>query len=108
MEPWLAWLAPATCIIAALMVAANAGTRITGYGFIVFSASSAAWVAYGVLRDETSLIVQNAVLLAINLVGIWRWLGLRLRYERGAWRAALRARRRGPAPKARAPLRRAR
>jgi hypothetical protein len=95
---WLDGAAAATCIVAALMVAANAGTRITGYGFVVFSVSSVLWVGYGVLQHERGLLVQNAVLLAVNLVGIWRWLGLRRRYERGAWRAVLRSRaRRQPA-----------
>jgi len=28
--------------------------------------------------------VQNAILLVINILGIWRWLGLRRRYEKGA------------------------
>jgi hypothetical protein len=96
---WLDWVAAVTCILAALMVAANAGTRLTGYGFVVFTVSSVLWVAYGVLQHERGLIVQNAVLLVVNLVGIWRWLGLRRRYERGAWRAVLRSRGRQGTPR---------
>lgn len=84
MEDIFNWVAPVATTIAAIMVAANAGTRITGYGFIVFSIGSIAWMGIGWLTDQTNLLVQNAILLGINALGIWRWLGLRRRYEKGA------------------------
>jgi hypothetical protein len=88
------WIAPVTGIVAAVMVAANVSSRFTGYGFIVFTVSSVAWVALGVLESMTSVIVQNAVLFVINLLGIYRWLFVRSRYEAGAAAAAARASRR--------------
>jgi hypothetical protein len=84
MEEMFNWLAPIATTIAAVMVAANAGTKVTGYGFIAFSIGSIAWMAIGWYTDQTNLLVQNAILLAINILGIWRWLGLRRRYEKGA------------------------
>lgn len=78
------WLAPIATTIAAIMVAANAGTRITGYGFVVFCIGSIAWTAVGYFNDQPNLIWQNLILLLINVIGIWRWLGLRARYEKGA------------------------
>lgn len=88
MEQVANWVAPIATTIAAIMVAANLGSRITGFGFIVFSVGSIAWMAVGWFDDQMNLVWQNAVLLGVNLVGIWRWLGLRARYEKGAQVAA--------------------
>lgn len=66
--------AAAMTIIAAAMVAANLNARITVWGFAIFIAASIAWIADGVLEAKTSLVLQNAVLLLINLLGVWRWL----------------------------------
>ena len=41
-------------------------------------------VKIGVLTDQPSLLIQNIILLVINIFGIWRWLGLRARYDKGA------------------------
>ena len=37
MESIAGWVAPVATTIAALMTASNLGSRITGYGFIVFT-----------------------------------------------------------------------
>jgi len=84
MEQAANWIAPIATTIAAIMVAANLGTRLTGYGFIVFSVGSVAWAAVGLATGQMNLVWQNAILLVINLIGVWRWLGLRRRYEKGA------------------------
>ena len=78
------WIAPGATTLAAVLVAANLGTRITGFGFIAFAIGSVGWLVIGAVTDQPTLLWQNAVLLVINLVGVWRWLGLRARYERGA------------------------
>lgn len=84
METAANWVAPIATTLAAIMVAANLGTRITGYGFIVFSVGSIAWIVIGALTDQPNLLWQNVFLLVVNIVGIWRWLGIRARYEKGA------------------------
>lgn len=84
METIANWVAPIATTIAAIMVAANLGTRITGLGFIVFSVGSVAWIVIGAATDQPSLLWQNVFLLLVNIVGIWRWLGIRARYEKGA------------------------
>ncbi len=84
MEQAANWIAPVATTLAAIMVAANLGARITGIGFIVFSVGAVAWMAIGIATGQANLVWQNAVLLAINLLGVWRWLGLRARYDRGA------------------------
>jgi hypothetical protein len=59
-------------IIAAAMVATNWNARITVCG--LFIAASIAWIADGIIEPKNSLIIQNAVLLVINVLGVWRWL----------------------------------
>jgi uncharacterized protein with PQ loop repeat len=68
------WMAMATGIIAAVMVAGKFSARITGWGFVIFAISSIGWVAFGLLKQETPLTIQNGVLFLINLAGVWRHL----------------------------------
>lgn len=70
----LRWTASITGMIAAIMVAANAGARISGIGFVIFSVSSLIWIATSVLSGNNPLAVQNVVLLGINLFGVYRYL----------------------------------
>ena len=75
-EP-LQWFATITSIAAALTVSLNLGARITGYAFVVFTASSLSWIAIGLLQGEPPLTIQNIVLTIINVIGIYRWLFIR-------------------------------
>lgn len=84
MEQIANWVAPIATTLAAIMVAANLGARLTGFGFVAFSIGSVAWIAIGLVTGQNNLVWQNAVLLAVNALGIWRWLGLRARYDKGA------------------------
>jgi len=83
MEDIASWLAPVATTIAALMTASNLGSRITGYGFAVFTVGSLAWLALGVTTGQSNLVWQNAVLTALNLFGVWRWLGRESQIEEG-------------------------
>lgn len=73
----LEWVAMASGIIAAVMISADLGRRITGYAFIVFLVSSSIWVAVGLMQHEAPLMYQNLVLTVINFIGIYRWLILK-------------------------------
>jgi hypothetical protein len=88
MENIVEWVAPIATMIAAMMTAANLGARITGWGFVVFTAGSIGWVALGLASGQPSLIYANAFLTLVNLVGIWRWLGRQAKYEDGGAKAA--------------------
>lgn len=88
MEQIAQWVAPIATTIAALMTAANLGARITGFGFIVFTVGSLAWLAIGHFSGDPSLVWQNVVLTALNLFGVWRWLGRQARIEQGGRAAA--------------------
>lgn len=60
-------------VVAAILVASNWGPRTMVAGFVVFVVASLAWIADGWLEGKASLVVQNAILLLVNLAGIWRW-----------------------------------
>ncbi|MEN0652189.1 MULTISPECIES: hypothetical protein [Hyphobacterium] len=70
----LGWYAMASGIAAAIMISIDAGRRITGWGFVVFTTSSLSWIIVGVGEGEPPLSLQNVVLTGINLLGIYRWL----------------------------------
>ena len=88
MESIAGIVAPIATTIAALVVASNLGARITGYGFVVFTIGSVAWTILGYVTDQPNLLWQNVALTALNLFGVWRWLGWQSRIEEGASAAA--------------------
>lgn len=88
MESIASWVAPVATTIAALMTASNLGSRITGWGFAVFLVGSIAWAALGASTGQPNLVWQNIILSALNLFGIWRWLGRQRQIERGGEKAA--------------------
>ena len=84
----IGWVATIATITAALMTASILGPRITGYGFAMFTVGSLSWLALGLMTDQRALVWTNIVLTALNLFGIWRWLGRQARIEEGASMAA--------------------
>ena len=70
----LRFVAALLTVIAAIMVAAKVSPRVTVAGFILFIAASVAWLIDGWIEAKLSLVIQNAVLLLVNLVGVYRWL----------------------------------
>ena len=86
------WIAPAATMIAAIMTASNLGARVTGWGFAVFSVGALAWIAVGAGTGQHNLLWSNAFLLLVDLVGVWRWLGRRARYDEAAQAASAKSR----------------
>lgn len=78
------YVAPAATMIAACMTAANLGPRVTGWGFAVFTIGSVSWCIIGIASGQQSLVLTNAFLTLVNIVGIWRWLGRIARFDDGA------------------------
>lgn len=71
----LEWYGAITAVIAALVVASNVSTRVSGWAFVLFVSSSAALIAWGFLSEDAEGIGwQNVCLLAINLWGVYRYL----------------------------------
>ena len=70
----LKWFATAATTIAALMVALDIGRRVSGWGFVIFTLGSVAWVAGAVIAADWPLTTTNVVLFAINIFGVYRYL----------------------------------
>ena len=97
MEQIPSYVAPAATMIAAMMTAANLGARVTGWGFVVFTLGSICWSIIGITTGQQNLLLSNAFLTLVNLVGIWRWLGRQAKHGDGSRRAMKRSERtRGP------------
>ena len=88
MDQIVSWVATGATIFAACLTASNLGSRITGYGFIVFTIGSIAWFTLGWLTGQQALIWTNAVMTLLNLFGVYRWLGRQAKVEDGAAKAA--------------------
>lgn len=84
----ISWVATAATIIAACMTASNLGSRVSDFGFAVFTLGSVAWLATGLLTHQPALTWTNVVLTFLNSFGVWRWLGRQAQVEEGGRAAA--------------------
>jgi hypothetical protein len=84
MAETISWVATIATIVAAFMTASNLGSRITGYGFAVFTVGALCWIAVGLFTHQPALLWTNVVLTVLDIFGIWRWLGRQARVEEGA------------------------
>ena len=84
MADTISWVATIATVLAASMTASNLGSRMTGLGFAVFTVGSLCWIRVGILNHEPALVWTNLVLTALDLFGVWRWLGRQARMEEGA------------------------
>jgi membrane protein implicated in regulation of membrane protease activity len=88
MADTISWVATIATILAASMTAANLGSRVTGYGFLVFTVGALAWMAVGAMTHQPALLWTNVVLTVLDIFGVWRWLGRQSRVEEGGRNAA--------------------
>ena len=71
----LEWLGAIGAMIAAALIAGDFGRRVSGWGFVLFSVVSVVWIVSGLTaKDGMPIAVQNAILLLINLYGVWQFL----------------------------------
>ena len=71
----LQYFGAGSATLAALLVSLNLGRLWTGYAMLIFVFSSIALISWGFLQpDSEGIGWQNVVLLAINLLGVWRYL----------------------------------
>lgn len=72
----LEWAAAIGTMIAAAMIAADLGRRITGFGFILFSVVAVLWIVSSLAQSPPvyPLAIMNGILLLINLWGVWQYL----------------------------------
>ena len=71
----LQWYGAGASVIAAGLVAADLGRRITGWAFVLFVSSSIALIGWGFMeKDSAGIGVQNVLMLLINLIGVYQYL----------------------------------
>jgi len=74
MDGPLEWIAAIGTMIAAGLVAADLGRRVTGFGFVLFCAVAVTWIISGLTSDALPIAAMNAILLLINAYGVWQYL----------------------------------
>jgi hypothetical protein len=70
----LEWIAAIGTVIAAALLAADLGRKVTGYGFVLFCAVAATWIVAGLSSGAAPIAAMNAILLLINAWGAWQYL----------------------------------
>src|SRR5690554_1784095 len=70
----LEWIAALGTMLAAGLIAADLGRRVTGWGFVLFCAVAVTWVVSGLISDALPIAAMNAILLLINAWGVWQYL----------------------------------
>ena len=83
MAETISWVATVATIVAAFMTASNLGSRVTGYGFAVFTLGALCWIAVGALSGQPALMWTNIVLFVVDVFGVWRWLGRQTKLDEG-------------------------
>ncbi len=68
----LRWFGTVTGVVGALILALN--IPVSGWGWLLFAISAAAWTVAGMVIRDHSLVVLQGTFLVVDLVGIWRWL----------------------------------
>ena len=70
----LEWIAAIGTMIAAGLIAADLGRKVTGWGFVLFCAVAVTWIVSGLTSGAMPIAAMNAILLLINLWGVWQYL----------------------------------
>jgi len=70
----LEWIAAIGTMLAAAMIAADLGRKVTGWGFVLFCAVSVTWIIAGLTSGAPPIAAMNGILLLINAWGVWQFL----------------------------------
>ena len=73
---WLSatkWIGTGTRVSSAIVIALDLG--IVVYGCALFLLPSFLWGSVALIQGESSLAVLQGAFTAINLIGLWRWVG---------------------------------
>lgn len=70
----LEWIAAVGTMIAAGLIAADLGRKVTGWGFVLFCAVAITWIVAGLTSGAMPIAAMNAILLLINAWGVWQYL----------------------------------
>ena len=70
----LKWIGTLSGAGGALLISLNIPE--SGWAFVLFLISSTAWTIAGVIQRDTPLWLLNSIFIAIDVIGIIRWLVL--------------------------------
>src|SRR5690606_239596 len=70
----LEWIAAIGTMLAAALIAADLGRKVTGYGFVLFCAVSVTWIVSGLTSNAMPIAAMNGILLLMNAWGVWQYL----------------------------------
>ena len=70
----LEWIAATGTMLAAALIAADLGRKVTGWGFALFCAVSVTWIVAGLTSGAAPIAAMNGILLVINAWGVWQFL----------------------------------
>lgn len=70
---YVRWAAALSTIAAAMMVAWGEPAKLVAWGFILFTVASTLWIGAAIADGKIDILIQNGVLFAINLWGVFRW-----------------------------------
>jgi hypothetical protein len=68
----IGWLGSITGLLGSLLLALN--TSFSGWGFVAFLLSNAAWMTHGIRTKTWSMVVMQLGFTATSLLGVWLWL----------------------------------
>lgn len=68
----LEWIGAIGGAAGALVLAFN--NRWSGYGFVLFLVSNAAWMTYGIMTHTYGMVTMQIACTGTSLLGVWRWL----------------------------------
>ena len=65
------WTGCAFGLLGAFLLATN--TRLSGWGFVAFLVSNAAWIGFASAKGASGLLLQQAGFTFTSLLGLYRW-----------------------------------
>jgi hypothetical protein len=68
--PALDWIGCATALLGSALLASN--TRASALGWVAYFTSNCAWIAYGLLTAQQSIVVMQVGFMATTLLGLYR------------------------------------
>ena len=68
------WMGCALGVAGSYVLARN--DRFSGWGFVAYLGSNAAWFMYGWVNNVPALAIQHTFFAVISSFGVWRWLVL--------------------------------
>lgn len=71
-QQWIEYAAAVLGVLGALLLAVK--SRWSGWAFVLWLASNALWIAFGLQGAHWGVALQNLAFTVTSCIGIWVWL----------------------------------